>query len=177
MNDLRNISCTPLISKVLESYVLGWCSNQVRLRSNQYGGVKGCGAPHLLIDLWQRIADDLEDYRAATLITGIDFAKAFNRLSFQQCLSSFASHGASTEVIRLLATFLTNRTMTVRVGQSWSDPLEVFGGAPQGSILGVMLFNCSIDDLEAGSPLVRGGQEEEDVGPVSEGESLSLIHI
>ena len=50
--------------------------------------------------------------------------------------------------------------MTVRVGQSWSDPREVFGGAPQGSILGVMLFNCSTDDLEHGSPLVRGGHAD-----------------
>ena len=56
---------------------------QVCLKGNQFGGVKGSGAPHLLISLWQRVCKDLEDCRASTLLTSIDFAKAFNRLSFQ----------------------------------------------------------------------------------------------
>ena len=83
------------------------------------------------IDLWQRVLEDLEDCRAATLVTSTDFAKAFNRLFFQQCLDSFASHGASSEVVRLLATFLTNRKMSVRVQNDWSVPRPVHGGYPK----------------------------------------------
>ena len=147
-DDLRNISCTLLISKVLESYVLEWAAKTVKLKTNQYGGVKGSGAPHLLIEVWQKICSDLEDCRAATLVTSIDFAKAFNRLSFQHCLASFAEHGASTQIIGLLATFLSNRSMTVRVQNEWSVPRQVHGGVPQGSILGVFLFNVAIDGLE-----------------------------
>ena len=91
---------------------------------------------------------NLEDARAATLLTAIDYAKAFNRLSFQHCLLAFARKGASTELLRILATFLSNRTMSVRIGDVWSDPLPVYGGVPQGSILGVLLFNVATDDLE-----------------------------
>ena len=171
MNDLRNISCTLLVSKMMESYVLEWLHSEVKISDRQYGGIKGCSAAHLLVDVWGRVCEDLEDSRAASLLLSVDYAKAFNRLSYQHCLSAFAKKGASSLTIGLIASFLTNRTMSVRVGNSWSPPMPVFGGAPQGSILGVMLFNCSIDDLEEGTvvtPVLDGvGDETEEDGSVT----------
>ena len=150
VGDLRNISCTMLPSKIYESYVLNWLATEVTCKENQYGGIKGCSVNHLLVDMWDTICWDLEDARAATLITAINYAKAFNRLSFQHCLEAFARKGACSQLITILATFLSNRTMTVRVSDTWSRPLPVYGGVPQGSILGVMLFNVATDDLEDG---------------------------
>lgn len=43
----------------------------------------------------------------------------------------------------------------VKVGNVFSNPREVLGGVPQGSILGVFLFNCSIDSFESSSSDVR----------------------
>ena len=125
-----------LASKVYESYVLNWAQGEIKLKDNQFGGIKGCSTAHMLVGLWQDICSDLEDYRAATVITSIDYAKAFNRLSFQHCLQAFARKGASLPVIRLIATFLSDRTMAVRVGSTWSTSKPVTGGCPQGSILG-----------------------------------------
>ena len=117
-------------------------------KDNQYGGVKGCGVSYLLVDMWDEICTNLEDARASVVITAVDYAKALNRLSFQHCLRAFGRKRASSDTIRLLATFLSNRTMTVRVHNTWSAPLPVYGGVPQGLILGVLLFNVSTDDLE-----------------------------
>ena len=147
-SDLRNILCTLFISKVFESYVLKQVKEEVALKPNQFGGVKGCSTTHMIIEILQEICSNAEDYRSATVLTAIDYAKAFNRVSFQHCLEAFRSKGASTPVLRLLASFLTNRTMTVRVGEQWSDPLPVEGGCPQGSVLGVYLFNTTTDTLE-----------------------------
>ena len=110
-NDLRNISCTMLPSKIYESYVLNWVQEEVKLKDNQYGGVRGCSTAHLLVDVWDQVARGLEDDRAAVVLTYIDYAKAFNRLLFQHCLGAFARLGASTPVIGLLANFLSNRVM------------------------------------------------------------------
>ena len=82
IDDLRNISCTMLASKMYESYILEWLQKQVKLKNNQYGGVKGRSADHMLIAIWQKILYDLEDCRAGSVVTSIDYAKAFNRLSF-----------------------------------------------------------------------------------------------
>ena len=154
-NDLRNISCTMLISKVYESFVLNWLGTQTGLRENQYGGVKGSGSEHLLVRMWQDILQALEDPRAGVLLTSIDFAKAFNRLDFNHCLRTLRDKGASNCVLRVVASFLSNRNMMVKVGSSLSTPRGVLGGVPQGSILGVFLFNCSIDSFETCAEEVR----------------------
>ena len=146
--DLRNISCTRLFSKVYESYVLMWALEEIELKPNQFGGQKGCSTSHMLLTIWNEICENCEDYRSGTVLTAIDYAKAFNRLSYQHCLKAFQKKGSSTQIIRLLATFLTNRTMTVKVGNVKSVPLPVNGGCPQGSILGVLLYNVTTDALE-----------------------------
>ena len=151
VNDLRNISCTALFSKVYESFVLGWLTEQVGMRSNQMGGMKGAGTEHYLVELYQLILEALEDPRAASVITSIDYSKAFNRLDFLHCLEALAAKGASTELISIVGSFLTSRTMAVKVGQVTSRPRVVLGGVPQGSILGVFLFNATIDTFEADS--------------------------
>ena len=143
LSDLRNISCTLLASKIYESYVLDWLKLEVALRSNQYGGMKG-------LNLWQQVLENAEDYRSGTVITSIDYSKAFNRMGYQECLEALARNGASTPVLELVATFLTDREMMVKVGTVLSKPKKVNGGCPQGSILGVFLFNTTIDDLEEG---------------------------
>ena len=125
------------------------------MRANQLGGMKGAGTEHYLVELYQMILETLEDPRAASVLTSIDYAKAFNRLDFLHCLEALAAKGASTEIIGIVASFLTSRTMSVKVGQVLSKPRIVLGGVPQGSILGVFLFNATIDSFEAGSAEVK----------------------
>ena len=50
----------------------------------------------------------------------------------------------------MLAAFLMNRSMIVKVGKEWSVPKSVNAGAPQGSVLGCYLFNIGVDGLEDG---------------------------
>ena len=38
LDDLRNISCTMLASKIYESYVLGWAGGFMKIKRNQFGG-------------------------------------------------------------------------------------------------------------------------------------------
>ena len=85
----RNISCTPLFSKILESFMMERILSEVKLDEKQIGGVKKCGAEHLLIQAWNQILQGLEDNRGSVNLVTIDFAKAFNRMSHQACLQSF----------------------------------------------------------------------------------------
>ena len=149
-NDCRNISCTNFCSKLYESFVLGWTREQVKVKPNQFGGEKRCGSTHFLVEALHEITSAMEDNRNACVLTSIDFSKAFNRLAHGPCLDMFAKKGASSQIISLLASFLTGRRMTVRIGSETSSLRHVNAGAPQGSVLGSFLFTVGIDDIEEG---------------------------
>lgn len=146
--------------KVYESFILKWLGQQVKLRNNQYGGVKGSGTEHYLVELWQKVLENIEDPRAGSLLTSIYTAKAFNRLDYLHCIRCLKAKGADANLIRIIASFLSGRVMRVKVGSSLSEPSPVLGGVPQGSLLRVFLFNLSIDDFEACS------NDVEDYNPV-----------
>ena len=40
ISELRNFSCTPLLSKILESFILDKLKREVKLSDQQYGGIK-----------------------------------------------------------------------------------------------------------------------------------------
>ena len=138
---------------------------QTGLRENQFGGVKGSGSEHLLVRMWQDILQALEDPRAAVLLTSIAFAKAFNHLDFNHCWSTLRDKGASNGALRVVASFLSDRTMMEKVGGLFSQPKKVFGGVPQGSILGFFLFNCSIDSFETDVRRYYGGSGTNTTAP------------
>ena len=157
----RNISCTNYLPKVLENFVLEWIREDVKTSLNQYGGEPGCGPAHFLIDTLDYVTSSLEDNRAAVILTSVDYSKAFNRLQHSICLRELAKKGASEQMLNVIAGFLGNRTMTVRLGQAQSEPRRVHTGAPQGSVLGCFLFNVGIDTIEDG--YTRGNTDRREI--------------
>ena len=175
LGELRNLSCTPLVSKVLESFVLERLKNEVKLSRSQYGGVSGCSTSHFLIDTWNSILSGLEKGESAINLISVDFAKAFNRMDHVHCLEALTDLGASETSIDNVATFLYGRTMSVKIGNEFSNPKPVPGGSPQGSILGNFLFCATTDafsKLRAEVPEIdTSGSSSEDT--VSVGEQLN----
>ena len=110
-----------------------------------------CARPeHYLVHLWRLCLEIPEDPRAASILTSIDYAKAFNWLDFVCCLKAHVIKGASKGLLSLVASFLTSRTLSVKVSQQFYAPRVVLSGVRQGSILGVF-FNATIDCFEAAS--------------------------
>ena len=154
--DLRNLSCTPFFSKLLESFLLDELKATVNLSRDQFGGKKGQGVDHYLIEVWDYIHRCLEDTNSAVGIMAVDFHKAFNRMSHSACLEELKRLGAGNHATALVASFLHSRRMKVKINEAFSSPLLVPGGAPQGSILACFLFCATIDSL-----LGHTGQDRE----------------
>ena len=54
-NECRNITCTNLFSKVLETFVLQGLLSEIEVSSFQFGGIKGTGVSHFLLHMWNEI--------------------------------------------------------------------------------------------------------------------------
>ena len=81
-DDIRVISLTNFFSKVFEKFVMEWLLFYIgdKIDLSQYGGQKGSGVSHYLIDFINFVLfnQDLNKIHAV-LAVAIDFSKAFNR--------------------------------------------------------------------------------------------------
>ena len=127
-DQLRNISCTSFLSKIMESFLLDNLRAEVKMKDNQYGGQKGTGMCHFLIDTHQKILECLEDGASAVTLMSVDFSKAFNRMCHYACLDELALRGASNESLRMTTAFLIGRTMQFKVGNTLSTERNIRGG-------------------------------------------------
>ena len=72
----------------------------------QYGGVKGSGVEQLLAEIWERILGGLEVGDTAVSLMGLDYEKAFNRMSHDECLAQLSRLGASADLTAVVFSFL-----------------------------------------------------------------------
>ena len=83
----------------------------IELSPSQYGGRKGQGINHMLIDMWDTILNDLDSGSGASCLISLDIEKAFNRLSNDACMDALVVHGASQTSLRLFHAFLDSFKM------------------------------------------------------------------
>ena len=152
LSECRNISCTPFLSKVLESLLLDDLRREIPLDQTQYGGIWNSSVDHLLVDLIDAAMSPLED-GGASILLGIDYEKAFNRMDHAECLRQLTSLGASKASVSLVHSFLSGRTMRVRVGDSLSAMKPLRGGSPPGSILDCFLYCITTQQIGPALPV------------------------
>ena len=88
---------------------------------------------------------------SAVNLISINFAKAFNSMSHQACLSSLLKHDASIHIVRIVSAFLLKRRMQFWAGSAVSSRKRLNGGSPQGTLLGNFMFVMTTDLLEVNS--------------------------
>lgn len=155
--DLRPISLTPTISKLLESIVGQWIleSTWDHLDKYQFGGIKGRSATHALVDMlhhWHQALDESKYVR----VLFIDYAKAFDHVDHTIFIDKLLNvlH-APHFIIKWIHSFLTNRVQRVKIGDIVSSWIPLVGGLPQGSWLAPLVFILFINDLKSENTLLH----------------------
>ena len=145
--ETRNISCTALLSKILEGALLRKLRSELFPDPDQYGGMRRCGAEHMLASVWHRALTALDSGEDAVVMLGVDFQKAFNRMEYAACINQLERLGASQATIGMVKSFLRGRKMTMKLGETQAGMVKINRGSPQGSVLGSMLYCATTQSL------------------------------
>ena len=77
----------------------------------------------------------------------MDLSIAFGCISHDLIIAKLAAYGIGRETLRLIYFYLESRKQCVKINNTFSDYNEIIFRVRQGSILGPILFNLSINDL------------------------------
>ena len=144
---LRPIALTPVLSKVLEPFVVSWMRRATVHSETQFGGIKDSSTTLALITMLHNVLQCLERKNTYARILLIDFSKAFDHIDHNILLDKLKTNGVPQICVVWQKAFLTSITQRVKLANTKSDWTEVAGGVPQGTLYGPENFLNMIDDL------------------------------
>ena len=135
-----------IYEKLLYKYILDFLDANRTIYKHQFGFREKHSTQQAITSLVEKIT---VSWDTGDMVIGVflDLKKAFDTVSHDILLKKMYADGIRGNAFKLLKSYLTGRTQYVIYDGVTSDTLPIKFGVPQGSILGPLLFICSMNDI------------------------------
>ena len=152
----RPISLLNSLSKVAESVILQRLSTIIKNKNLipdcQHGFRTGHSTCHQLLRVTELIADNMNRRRHTSMLL-LDIQQAFDRVWHEGLIYKLIANNIPHYLIGTIKSYLSDRIIRVRVGNTLSSPKAISAGVPQGSKLSPLLFTLFCHDLPIQAPI------------------------
>ena len=131
---------------IITKQLLTFLETNNLLSDHQYGFRKARSTGDLLayaVHVWSSALESCGESRVISL----DISKAFDRVWHKGLLAKLPMFGLNQTLVNCIGSFLSDRSIAVRVDGFLSNLHSINAGVPQGSVISPVLFILFINDL------------------------------
>ena len=147
-DDLRAISLTPQIAKIMEGFTLEPLLADIGDQIDPYHfAMKGRSTTQALVFLLHNVLETLDRGGSSARVFIADFSKGFDLVDYGVLLAELEKLNVRPVVVGWIRAFLTRRKQCVRIHDKMSSFWYLNGGIPQGTKLGPIQFAVLVNIL------------------------------